>query len=122
MKNAENRRDNCINNIVQPDDNRLNRMKNEINNLKMEIEDLKGDLTLDKLNKNLKDLINLKKLNLKTLKAQLTTEKRRFTKATKDANAVKRDCKKEFTKDKKDCTNIMKKQEGMYQNLVFQKC
>ena len=122
MKNAENRRDNCINNIVQPDDNRLNRMKNEIDNLKMEIEDMKGDLTLDKLNKNLKDLINLKKLNLKTLKAQLATEKRRFTKATKDANAVKRDCKKEFTKDKKDCTNIMKKQEGMYQNLVFQKC
>jgi len=122
MKNAENRRDNCINNIVQPDDNRLNRMKNEINNLKMEIEDMKGDLTLDKLNKNLKDLINLKNLNLKTLKAQLATEKRRFTNATKDANAVKRDCKKEFTKDKKDCTNIMKKQEGMYQNLVFQKC
>ena len=122
MKNAENKRDNCINNIVQPDDNRLNRMKNEINNLKMEIEDMKGDLTLDKLNKNLKDLINLKKLNLKTLKAQLATEKRRFTKATKDANAVKRDCKKEFTKDKKECTNIMKKQEGMYQNLVFQKC
>lgn len=122
MKNADNRKDNCINNIVQPDDNRLNRMKNEINNLKMEIEDMKGDFTLDKLNKNLKDLINLKQLNLKTLKAQLATEKRRFTKATKDANAVKRDCKKEFTKDKKDCTNIMKKQEHMYQNLVFQKC
>ena len=122
MMNAENRRDNCINNIVQPNEDRLNRMKNEINNLKMEIEDMKGDLTLDKLNKNLKDLINLKKLNLKTLKAQLATEKRRFTKQTKDTNAVKRDCKKEFTKDKKDCTNIMKKQEGMYQNLVFQKC
>jgi hypothetical protein len=121
-KNAESRRDNCLNGVVKPNDDKLAKLKKEIADLKTEIEDIKGDLTLDKLNKNLKDLINLKKLNLKTLKAHYTTENKRFTKGTMEANASMRECKKEFTKENKECANLAKKQEGMYQSSVFKKC
>lgn len=122
MKNAESRRENCLNGVVKPNDDKLAKLKKEIADVKTEIQDMKGDLTLDKLNKNLKNLINLKMHNLKNLKAQYTAENKRFTKGTKEANAANRECKKEFTKEKRHCTNVMKKQEGMYQNLVFKKC
>lgn len=122
IKNAEDRRDNCVNAVVKPNEDKLIKLKMEIANVKEEIQDMKGDLTLDKLNKNLKNLINLKMVNLKNLKAQYTSENKRFAKGTKEANASVRECKKEFTQRKKGCTAIMKKQEGMYQNLVFNKC
>lgn len=122
MKNAEDRRDNCLNTVVRPNEDKLIKLKMEIANVKEEIKDMKGDLTLDKLNKNLKNLIDLKMINLKNLKAQYTVENKRFAKGMKEANASVRECKKEFTQRKKGCTAIMKKQEGMYQNLVFNKC
>lgn len=122
MKNAESKLENCLNNTNTPDETRFNHLKDAIYNMQIEIEEMKGDLTLDKLNDNLKNLIKLRKSNLKDLKAQLMAEKKNMTRMNRETSTQKRECKKEFTKDKKECDAIMKRQQDMYQNMVFQKC
>jgi len=122
MENAENRLDNCMNNIVDPDDVKIVNLNNEINAIRDEIEDLVNNSKLEKSNKQLKDLIKFKKNNLKNLKSKLSEEKKFVNAIKKKNNKMKTECKKTFTKEKNECKKKVSEDETMYQNVAFQKC
>lgn len=122
LQNAQNNFDNCMHNISKPDKANISNLMNEVAKLIDEIDDLKNNSKLEKTNTDIKDLIKLKKTNLKNLKATLSAEKKEFTKLSKQSNKLSSECKKTFTKDKNNCIKQSKENEHIYQNLRFESC
>ena len=112
----------CLQKIKQPDESNVNALTNEIQKLTHEIEDFKADLKLDKLNVQLKDLINLKQNNLKNLKVLLKQAKTTLRQDVKLAKEAASKCKTELKHENKNCKDKQQEQQYLYQRTALEHC
>jgi len=121
LREADQQLNTCIDNISKPDDNKATQLKNNIKQLYDSIIDIKGDLILEPRNKDIKQVIQIKKNELKALKKELASEKKINALAQKQYNKSKIICKKQHTYNKKQCKQQNKLQEH-FQNNMLKKC